>query len=792
MVLPQWSAGLAASALPRRQRDCPARLTASVQYPSRVSAGSRAPPPPSQTCREPRAGCPRPGLVPPPRWAGLGGRDLGGRCPDRNSRRLSPAAGLRRLQPTAGGCVCSFSPPVGLVRSLALHLPGAGRATRASVAPGYPQRGRCSWPPAGRTLPQPPAHTGTYLHGGREQASMPCGGPRCCPAVHLPADPSPRAPEPTGTSGGVKKRTRARLFVRTKPTVLAPPRRCLLQLEGLSMEPSRGPPSSGSPPNHADPRLSLGFLLNQDGATDNGSAPPAPEDVQARRPPAHPLLPEALVPVTGADHAAGRGEATQQGVPPHPPLPPPPHRGPPIPPASLAPLPVLPPPSQTRPPSLLPPTRATPPVATAPPATLVPAPTQGPFAPPFTPAAGTAAAATRGHPAHGVVWNVVTAQYDLPPTTETPPAHPVPAPSRGNGQRVGQVHPPVWPYPPPSPGDADRGRPPPTADGMAGVVETARAATLAAEAAAAAAATAGAPPWRTQYAHAMDVFQAEMGTPGPPFPMGPRVQRPPSPAYPYERPAYGSAAWRPPPPQHPGRGLMPPTPDNGRGHAPLPVSRGADAVGTAAAPGGSPMEGVTWRGAAGWVGGDTGGAVDGSGSGGGGGSGSGSGGGGGGGLGAVFRGAGPSVGVRSGRGGGNGGGSGRGGRRRRRSTGSRPRVRCTRDGCTSTFAQRADCQKHERTVHDKSRPFACDQCDRTFGEVGNRCVCGVSGDEEGGDGGGRGGAEGRSGDGPPATRLCPGCRPLSAVGNGRVWFGGGRRLRVGQRRRSRVTPRPRV
>lgn len=29
-------------------------------------------------------------------------------------------------------------------------------------------------------------------------------------------------------------------------------------------------------------------------------------------------------------------------------------------------------------------------------------------------------------------------------------------------------------------------------------------------------------------------------------------------------------------------------------------------------------------------------------------------------------------------------------------------------------------RKHERTVHDKSRPFACDQCNRTFGEVSGR------------------------------------------------------------------------
>lgn len=39
--------------------------------------------------------------------------------------------------------------------------------------------------------------------------------------------------------------------------------------------------------------------------------------------------------------------------------------------------------------------------------------------------------------------------------------------------------------------------------------------------------------------------------------------------------------------------------------------------------------------------------------------------------------------------------------------------------CPATFAQSHDALKHQRTVHEKLRPFKCDVCGKHFGEKGN-------------------------------------------------------------------------
>lgn len=142
--------------------------------------------------------------------------------------------------------------------------------------------------------------------------------------------------------------------------------------------------------------------------------------------------------------------------------------------------------------------------------------------------------------------------------------------------------------------------------------------------------------------------------------------------------APGTGVGMPSPPRHPDP-LAAPLPDSKHGHEPTPVSRAVGPLGVHATRGGSPMEGATGS-TAGVHGRNTGGGsgrngIDDSGS-----------------LGGAVGAVGDSNSI-GGCGGGRGGvrrgvGCGGGGRSRRVS-GGRPRVPCSRDGCTSTFAQRA-------------------------------------------------------------------------------------------------------
>lgn len=141
--------------------------------------------------------------------------------------------------------------------------------------------------------------------------------------------------------------------------------------------------------------------------------------------------------------------------------------------------------------------------------------------------------------------------------------------------------------------------------------------------------------------------------------------------------ASGTDVGPPPPLRHP-VSLAAPISDHANTILPTPESWAAGPMGAHAARGGRPMEAVTWS-TGGTHSGNTGGSGDRNGSSDSGGLG--------GAVGAVG-----SLGTRNsrgGRGGGRRGGGGGGWGRSRRGSGGRPRVPCSRDGCTSTFAQRA-------------------------------------------------------------------------------------------------------
>lgn len=523
---------------------------------------------------------------------------------------------------------------------------------------------------------------------------MPFGWPLRWPAVVLSADPLPRALAPTGVLIGVNERVHARISSRTQPPVLTSHHLCLVPLKGHPMAPRRVP-ASQPPADRADPRLSLDFLLNPGGATDNGSALPTPEaapESATRSPPAHPPLPGANAPRNTVEHEAERGRAAEQGVPqtgevPHLPLPPPPRRDAPVAPLPVAPLeergpPTLPlpplrPPPLPPPPSLLPSAQPTLAGTTTPPARLVPAASQGYGAPPLT-TVGTTMAATQGFPSHGVRWNEGTQRFDVMPA-ETAPTRQGATPSGDTGRDAGVGGQPVWREFPPVAGNTGSGRLPPSTGGAATVLDVARAATRAA-AAAAAAATTGGPPWRLQSPLADPLTQgappAVARSPGPPFPVGAGGQGTPLLARPVDRHAFGPGVGVPPPPRHP-EGLGVPPPATWRGRVPPPDSQGAGAFDAAAAVSGSLMEGVTAAAAAAAAttgtnaGADAPEAATTTAA-----------------AGAADADAATRVAAVPG-GGATGGGGGAGGGRRRRLSGGRPRVQCPRDGCTATFAQRA-------------------------------------------------------------------------------------------------------
>lgn len=442
---------------------------------------------------------------------------------------------------------------------------------------------------------------------------MPCGWPLRWPAVVFPADPPPWAPGPTCKTGGVDERARARGCFGAQPAVLASLRLGRVQLKGPPMVPRRVPASQQSA-DGADPRLSLHFLLNQDGTTDGSRGAPTAEAVQGgtpRHPTALPPHPEARTPLHGVDFYVERGRATDRGVAPtgvgpHLPLPPPPRREAPAAHVTLAPLherfpPSLPLPAlrpQTLPLPLPtpPPARPTLEVAATTAATPAPAVGQGLVAPPSTTVGGEMPA-PQGFVEHGVRWNVVTERYDVTPT-EAIEARPTVSTSGGTGQSAGR-------------GDQQG--------------------------------------WQGAAAAVTETMVAASGT----------------------------DVGAPPPLRHPDS-LAAPFPDHPRALVPTPVLRAAGPMGVHAARGGSPMAGVA-RSTGGTQSGNTGGHGGRNGS-------SDSGG---------LDGAVGTVGTigasngRGGRGGGRRGGGRGGGGRSRRGSGGRPRVPCSRDGCTSTFAQRA-------------------------------------------------------------------------------------------------------
>lgn len=442
---------------------------------------------------------------------------------------------------------------------------------------------------------------------------MPCGWPLRWPAVVFPVDPPPWAPGPTCAAGGIDERARARGCFGAQPAVLASLRRGREQPKGPPMVPRRVPASQPSG-DDADPRLSLNFLLNQDGTADGSRVPPTPEAVQddtTRHPPTMPPHPEARAPLHGVDYHVERGRATDRGVVltgtgPHLPLPPPPRREAPEAPVTIAPLhehfppslplPPLRPPTLPLPSPLQLPVQPTLAVTATTAATLAPAKGQGHVAPPSTTSGGEVTA-THGFVRHGVRWNEVTGRYDVSPTEATE-ARPTVTASARTGQGAGR-------------GDQQVRQ-----GAAAAVTETAVTAS-------------------------------------------------------------GTDVGPPPPLRHP-VSLAAPISDHANTILPTPESWAAGPMGAHAARGGRPMEAVTWS-TGGTHSGNTGGSGDRNGSSDSGGLG--------GAVGAVG-----SLGTRNsrgGRGGGRRGGGGGGWGRSRRGSGGRPRVPCSRDGCTSTFAQRA-------------------------------------------------------------------------------------------------------